>query len=92
MDVDATFRSIRAIYTTVSGKSDNDVSLTFKGNNYGVSKPYQARIDVREVAHETYDGALNGLLDLLKQELAAKVKSAETEAKRLRQALTQLDN
>lgn len=92
IDVDATFRSIRSIYQTVSGKSDVDVSLTYKGKEYGVTKVYTAKIDARELSHEQYDGALTGLLAMLKKELADKVKSAENEAKRLQQALNQLGN
>lgn len=92
IDVDATFKAIRSIYQTVSGKSDVDVTLSFKGKEYGVTKVYVAKIDARELAHEQYDGALTGLLDILKKELADKVKSAENEAKRLQQALNQLGN
>jgi hypothetical protein len=92
IDVDATFKSIRTVYQTVSGKTDVDVSLTFKGHNYGVTKPWLAKIDAREMIHEEFDGALNGLLSLLKKELADKTRSAESEATRLRQALNQLGN
>lgn len=92
MDVDTTFRSIRSFYQAVSGKTDVDVSLTFKSNGYGVTKPYQARIDSRETAHETFDGALSGLLDMLKKELADKIKSAESEAARLKQTYQTLGN
>lgn len=92
MDIDATFKNIRSVYQTVSGKSDADVSLTFKGTGYGVTKPWQARIDARECSNETYDGALHQLLNLLKGELAAKAKSAEQEALRLQAALNQLGN
>lgn len=92
IDVDATFKSIRTVYQTISGKSDADVSLTFKGTAYGVTKPWLAKVDAREINHEEYDGALTGLLSLLKKELADKTKSAEHEANRLRQALNQLGN
>lgn len=92
IDVDATFKAIRNVYQTVSGKGDNPVSLTYKGTEYGVSKPWQAKIDAREVNHEEYDGALVALLAMLKKELADKAKSAENEAKRLQQALNQLGN
>lgn len=92
IDVDSIFKSIRNIYQIVSGKGDTDVYLTYKGKDYGVSKPYQAKIDIREFNHETYDGALVGLLDMLKKELTDKAKLAENEANRLKQALTKLDN
>lgn len=92
IDVDATFKAIRTVYQTVSGKGDNHVTLTFKGPDYGVTKMWQAKIDAREVNHEEYDGALTELLAMLKKELADKVKSTENEAKRLQQALNQLGN
>jgi hypothetical protein len=91
IDVDATFKTITSIYKTLTGKSDNDVTLSFE-TSLGVSKPWKAKIDARELKHEQYDGALTGLLTMLKKELADKVKSAEYEAKRLQQALNQLDN
>lgn len=92
IDVDATFKAIRSVYHTLTSKSDNEVTLVFEGTSYGVTKPWKAKIDAREIKHETYDGALTGLLGLLKVELAAKIKSTENEAKRLQQALNQLGN
>ena len=92
IDVDATFKAIRSVYQTVSGKGDNEVTLSFEGTSYGVTKPWKAKIDARELKHEEYDGALTGLLTMLKKELAEKVKSAENEARRLQQALNQLGN
>ena len=92
IDVDATFKAIRSIYSIVGGRTDQDVTLTFEGYSGGVTKPWKAKIDARELKHEQYDGALTGLLSMLKKELAEKVKSAENEAKRLQQALNQLGN
>ncbi len=91
IDVDATFKAIRSVYQTISGKTDNDVTLSFE-TSLGVTKPWKAKVDARELKHEQYDGALTGLLAILKKELADKVKSAENEAKRLQQALNQLGN
>lgn len=68
------------------------VSMIYKGNAYGVTKSWHAKVDAREINHETHDGALIGLLSLLKKELADKTKSAESEAERLRVALNQLGN
>lgn len=91
IDVDATFKTIRNIYQTVSGKSDSEVTLSFE-TSLGVTKPWKAKIEAREMKHEQYDGALTGLLAMLRKELADKVKSAENEAKRLQQAFNQLGN
>lgn len=92
MDVDSTVKTIQSLYKTISGKADGDVTLTYKGKSYGVTKPWVARVDVRESVHEDYDGALNGLLALLKEELNDKIKTAEAEATRLRQVYKQLGN
>jgi len=92
IDVEATYKSIRAVYQTISGKGDADVMVTFKGTSYGVTKPWHAKVDARECNNETHDGALTTLLSMLKKELADKTSSAEKEALRLRQALNQLGN
>ena len=92
MNVDGTFKAIQTIFRAVTGKNEGDVFLIYKGTGYGVTKPWIARIEARECNHEDYDGALLGLLDSLKKELADKVKSAESEANRLRQAYDQLRN
>lgn len=92
IDVEATYKRIRTVYQTISGKGDADVSLTYKGTAYGVTKSWHAKVDAREMNHETHDGALTGLLTLLKKELADKTRSAESEAERLRVALNQLGN
>jgi len=92
MDLDATFKSIRSLYQTVSGKTDQDVTLSYRGSGYGVTKVYLVRVDAREASHETYDGALTSMLDSLKKELDTKVRSTEAEATRLRQVLSQLGN
>ena len=92
MDVDATFKAIQTIFRAVTGKTEGDVFLIYKGTGYGVTKPWVARVEARECNHEEHDGALLGLLDSLKKELAEKVKSAESEANRLRKAYDQLRN
>lgn len=92
MDIEATYKSIRSIYQTLSGKGDTDVTMTYKGNGYGLTTPWHARVGDRETLHETHDGALVALMDMLKKELSAKATSTEQEAKRLRLALNQLDN
>lgn len=92
MNIDLTFKSIRSIYQIVSGKMEADVSLFYRGTENGVSKPWHARVDAREANHETYEGALNALLDELRQELIKKAHSTEAEATRLKKAVAQLGN
>jgi hypothetical protein len=92
MDVDAAFKAIQSVFRVVSGKTEGDVSLTYKGTGYGVTKPWVARIESRECQAEEHGLALNQLLDSLKKELADKIKSTESEATRLKQAYNQLGN
>lgn len=92
MDIDATFKSIRTVYQTISGKQESDVILTYKGTSHGLTTPWHVRVGERECLNETHEGALHQILDMLKTELATKTKSAEQEAVRLRQALNQLGN
>lgn len=92
MDIEATVKNIRSIYQTLSGRSDLDVSFTYKGTGYGVTEPWHARIDSRECNSKTFEESATNLLDMVKKELLDKAKSAETEAKRLKQALANLGN
>ncbi len=89
--IEAAFKNIRSLQQTLSAK-DADVALTYKGTSYGVSKPWHIRVGDRETNHETFEGALNGLTAILKQELSDKVRSTEGEVKRLRQVLSQMGN
>lgn len=92
MDVDATFKSIRSIYQTICGRADFDVMMNYKSPTHGVTKVFHIKVDAREFSHETHEGALTGLLIMLKKELADKVKGAEAEANRLKLAYNQLAN
>jgi len=92
MDFEAAVKSIRKTYTILTGKSDVDVILTYKGTGYGVTEPWHVRIDAREAQDKTHDGAVKMLLDKLKKELNDKVLSTEREAEVLRKALNSLGN
>jgi hypothetical protein len=90
MDVDATFKSIQTLHRVISGKTECVVSLTYKGTGYGVTKPWVAYIDARETQAEEYDVALTQLMEMLRKELSDKIKAADIEANRLKQAYKQL--
>jgi hypothetical protein len=92
MDIESTVKTIRSLYQTLSGKNDVEISLTYKGTGWGLGTPWQVRVGDRECLDTTHEAALTKLFGQLKQELAAKTKSAENEAARLRQALNQLGN
>lgn len=92
IDIENVFKNIRTLYQTISGKSDVDVSMTYKGNSYGITKPWIIKIDSRESNGETHVKALTELLTSLRQELSDKANSTEKEANRLKLALAQLGN
>jgi hypothetical protein len=90
MHLEEAFKTILVLFKTITGKADGDVSLTYKGTSYGVTKPWIARIDSYECAHEDHDGAVFGLLDQFRQELSRKITAAQKEAKRLEQIYNKL--
>lgn len=92
MNVDQVVKSISTLHKAITGTTTDDISLTYKGNGFGVSKPWITRVGPRECAHETYDGSLNGLLAILKKELSDKVKATQQEAIRLQTTLSQMEN
>lgn len=61
MNTDTYFKEIKKLYQILFGK-DAEVSLTYKGTEFGVTQPWHVRVDNRESKHETHDGALNLLL------------------------------
>lgn len=83
MDIEAALKSIRALHNSITTKT-SDVVLTYKGNEYGVSKPYHIRVGDRETSSETVDGALTDIKVSLKKELSEKIRSTESEINRLR--------
>ena len=89
MDLETTIKNIRNLYQTLSAK-DADVTLTYKGNNYGITKGWHAHVGDREADHESHEGSLIKLLDMLKKELDVKVKFTENEASRLRKVQSTL--
>jgi hypothetical protein len=92
MDIDLAFKSIHSLYQTISTKDDAEVSLHYKGTRFGITKPWLIRIDTRTAESETFDGAIELLLRLLKKELETKVASMELESTRLRKVLIALEN
>jgi hypothetical protein len=90
MNVEQTVKDIKKLYAAVSGLSDHEVSLTYKGTNYGVSQPWMVRIDKREVNAKSYDVALQALLNNLQDELAKKITAARVHADALEIALKEV--
>jgi len=92
MEFEPAVKAIRQTYKVLSGKSEAEVILTYKGTEYGVTQPWHIKVENREARHETHIGAANMLLEILKKELNDKVLSAEREAVALRKALNGLGN
>jgi hypothetical protein len=92
MKVDDYAVNIRKVYGILTGKTDNDVLITYRGTSYGQGKPWHVRIDARESASASLEQALSELFLALKQELATKALDSENQAKVYRQALSNLEN
>lgn len=90
MNVEETVKSIKKLYTAVSGLSDHEVRLTYKGTGYGVTLPWHAYIDKREVNAKSHDAALEILLSNLKSELTTKIANTRRDAEALERTLQEL--
>ena len=91
MEIETVFATIRTLYKTINSKSDFDITLVERGSSYGITKNWKAIIGDREVSSETSCGALFGLAELLRSELANMISHSESETNRLKLALKQLD-
>lgn len=92
MDLENSIKTIRKLYSIVSGKSESDVSITYKGTDGGVTKPWSVRVDSREVTSADHMDAITTLLNQLKKELADKIAYGERQVADFKKALKTLDN
>lgn len=90
MNIESTVQDIKKLYSAISGKSDNEVIMTYKGTGYGVKTPWHIRIDNRETEAITYDAAVVSLRNILKAELQKKVEDMERSSLVLQQTLNSL--
>lgn len=90
MNVEQTVKDIKKLYTAVSGLSDHELSLTYKGTTYGLTSPWVVRIDKREVIAKSYDSGLQELLANLQDELAKKITTTRVQADALETALREV--
>lgn len=79
MDFETTIKAIRKLYNAAFGKLV-DVTLTYKGTEYGVTKCWHLRCDARETFSESHTKAATDLLDMLRKELADKISTLEKQA------------
>lgn len=91
MTFETNIKLIKKLVSVLGGK-DSDVSITYKGTGYGVTKPWHIRCDTKEINHETHDGGAKELVAILKVELQKKISDAEKQADDYRKALGSLDN
>lgn len=92
MNLEDTVKTIRKIYSVLSGKSGTDVIILYKGNEYGVDKPWVIRIDSREAADTNCLSAATKLFLELKKELTDRIASMEAQTSEFKKALKLLDN
>lgn len=83
--------SIKKLYATLTSK-DVEVILTYKGTAYGVSKPWQLKIDAREVNSVSHEKAAMELFLMLKKELEDRITFTERQAKELKQVFSSFPN
>lgn len=82
---------IKKLVKVLTGK-ETDVSITYSGTEYGVTRPWTIRCDSKEIKHETHDGGASELAAQLRKELRDKISSTERQASDLKKILSAMDN
>lgn len=90
MSIENTVQDIKKLYSAITGKTGDDVVMTYKGTAYGVKTPWHIRIDARETNSTTYEAAVEALRNILKTELQKKVEDMERSAQDLHRTLNSL--
>jgi hypothetical protein len=91
MDFDSAVKEIKRFHSTIFNK-ESDVILTYKGMEYGVTKPYICQCGSREKSSETYEDAAIQLLESLKEELVSKIVLLESQASSYKKILNTNSN
>ena len=92
MDLETSVKTIRKLYAIITGKSDSDVTITYKGTEAGVTMPWVVRIDSRETKSANHMDAVTELLNQLRKELTEKISFSERQVADYKKALKTLDN
>ena len=92
MNLEDAVINIRKLYTIVSGKTECDVTLTYKGKEWGITKCWQARIDGREQVGKDHMEAVMLLFADLKTDLEKKVSFTEQQVASFKKVLSNFDN
>jgi hypothetical protein len=91
MNFDTDIKDIKKLVAVLTGK-DADVSITYKGTAYGVTKPWLIRCDSREITHESHEGGAAELVKSLREELVKKISDTKKQAAEYEKALGALEN
>ena len=91
MTFEDNIKLIKKLVAVLGGK-DSDVSITYKGTAYGVTKSWHIRCDTKEIQHESHEIGARELVTSLKAELQKKISDAEKQADDYRKALGALEN
>lgn len=91
MSFDADIKAIKKLVLAVTGK-DADVSITYRGSGYGITKFWNIKCNSREIDHETHEGAALEFVAILKKELQDKIRSTERQAADYQQILGSMEN
>lgn len=91
MDFESNIKNIKKLIFALSGK-DSDVILTYKGNSYGVTSPWNIRCDIREANSLTFELASLTLLNELNLELKNKIISSEKQTENFKRILNSINS
>lgn len=86
-NIEETVRKIQKVHSALTGLSDNNIEMLYKGTSYGITFPWQARIDKHEVNAKSHDAALETLLDELRAALTKKINDSRRHAEHLEKTL-----
>lgn len=88
--MEETVKKIKKLHNAITNKSDSIVELAYLGTSNGISMPWRARIDAREISATSHDDALASLLDILRVELQKKIEQAQASTKVLEATLNEV--
>jgi hypothetical protein len=89
MDLDTSIKKIKQTYYITFSK-DVEVNLRYVGTSAGVSEPWLVVIDSYTTKGESSEAAVKKMLVLLKKELEAKIKMAQSQVQSFQTTLNQL--
>lgn len=88
MDFEKMVIEIRKFYWHLNQKNA-DVTLTYKGKDYGESNPWIIKCEAREASSDSPDKAASALLISFKKELHLKAESLRLQAAALTQVISE---